>query len=55
LRLVSASLYVAERVLCSAPDGKRTLDGWARRWCRDNVPAEMTLGIAQRVDHWPGP
>jgi hypothetical protein len=55
LRLVATSLYVAERTLCTAPDGKRTLDDWARGWCRANVPAEMTLGIAQRVDHWPGP
>jgi hypothetical protein len=55
LRLVATSLYVAERTLCTAPDGKRTLDNWARGWCRANVPAEMTLGIAQRVDHWPGP
>jgi hypothetical protein len=55
LGLVATSLYVAERTLCTAPDGKRTLDDWARRWCRANVPAEMTLGIAQRVDHWPGP
>jgi hypothetical protein len=55
LRLVSTSLYVAERVLCTAPNGKPTLDDWARRWCRANVPAEMPFGITQRVDHWPGP
>jgi hypothetical protein len=53
LRIVSASLFVAERVLCTAPDGKRTLDEWARRWCAANVPAGMMLGIAQRVDQWP--
>ena len=29
LSLVSASLYVSERLLCAAPDGKRTLDEWA--------------------------
>ena len=54
LRLVSASLYVSERLLCTAPDGKRTLSEWAQRWCAANVPAEMPLGVSQRVDHWLG-
>jgi hypothetical protein len=54
LRLVSASLHVSERLLCAAPDGKRTLGEWAQRWCAANVPAGMPLGVSQRVDHWLG-
>jgi hypothetical protein len=52
LKIVSTSLYASELLLCTAPNGRKSLCEWAQRWVAANVPKDMARGLPERLQHW---
>jgi hypothetical protein len=52
IRIVAKSIYAAELMIETAPDGRDLLREWGSKWSETNIPKDMEFGVRQRIPYW---